>query len=297
MRKRHISDKELDNLLDQLSESVRSPKGKYTAENSFSHLQGKLSYKSPHKISFLLKYIAAASVVIILMLSTYFLLDNNHRPETITLTTSRNTKEVVLPDGSHVVLSHFSSLQYPSEFTGRDRIVKLSGEAYFDVTPNKKHPFSVHSGDICVTVLGTQFNVQAYSNDTCIKTTLIEGKVAVKSWSDHNRTTILNPNETAYFSKQTGELYKETNENAMNEIAWKEGKLIFENKPLAEIATTLTHYFNVQIKIDNQHLQAYKMTARFEQNENIEEIINILQAGADFKWRKEKNTIIINSNN
>ncbi|MDR1882106.1 MAG: DUF4974 domain-containing protein [Prevotella sp.] len=295
MRKKDISDKELDSLFDQLTESVRGPKEKYGAQNSYPQLQGRLSSKNPRKVPFL-KYIAAASVAIILMLSTYFLLDNRHTPEMITVITNDSTKEVVLPDGSHVVLNHYSRLQYPSEFNRQDRIVILSGEACFDIAKKKEHPFSVHSGDICVTVLGTQFNVQSYSNDPCIKTTLIKGKVAI-SPLDKVKITILNPNETAYFSKQTGEIYKEANENAMNEIAWKEGKLIFENKPLAEITTDLSNYFNVQIKIDNQYLQTYKMTARFEQNENIEEILNILQASADFNWKRERNTIIITPNN
>lgn len=295
MKKKGISDKELDSLFDQLSDSVRGPEGEYTAENSFSQLQGKLSSKISRKIPFF-KYVAAASVVIILVLSTYLLLDNSHTPEMITITTNDSTKDVMLPDGSHVVLSHYSSLQYPSEFNRQDRIVILSGEAYFDVAKKKEQPFSVHSGNICVTVLGTQFNVQSYSNDPCIKTTLIEGKVAI-SPLDKVTTTILNPNETAYFSKQTGEIYKEANENATNEIAWKEGKLIFENKSLAEITADLGNYFNVRIKIDNQHLQTYKMTARFEQNENIEEILTILQAGANFNWKRENNTITITQNN
>lgn len=295
MRKKDLSDKELDNLLDQLSRSVYGPKGKYTAGNSYPQLQDKILSGRRRKIP-LFKFIAAASVAAILVLSTYFLLDNNHTPEMITVTTNDNIKEVMLPDGSHVVLSHYSSLQYPSEFNKQDRIVILSGEAYFNVAKKKEQPFSVHSGNTCVTVLGTQFNVQSYSNDPCIKTTLIEGKVAI-SLLDKVTTTILNPNETAYFRKQTGEIYKEANENATNEIAWKEGKLIFENKPLAEITADLANYFNVRIKIDNQHLQIYKMTARFEQNENIEEILNILQSSANFNWKRENNTITITQNN
>jgi ferric-dicitrate binding protein FerR (iron transport regulator) len=291
MRKKNLSDKELDNLLDQLSKSVRGPRGKYTAENSYSQLQERLPFKSRKRIP-LFRYAAAASVAIILALSTYILLNNSYNPEMLIVETEGNTKEVVLPDGSHVVLSHYSSLQYPLEFNRKDRTVILSGEAYFDIAKKREHPFSVHSGDICITVLGTQFNVQSYSNDPCIKTTLIKGKVAV-SPLDKVKTTILAPNETAYFSKQTGEIYKEATENAMNEIAWKEGKLIFENKPLAEITTDLSNYFNVQIKIDNQHLQTYKMTARFEQNENIEEILNILQSGAGFNWKRNNNTITI----
>lgn len=291
MRKKNLSDKELDNLLHQLSQSVRGPKGKYSAENSYSQLQDRLPLKNRKRLP-LFRYIVAASIVIILGLSTYILLNSSHNPEMLTVITGDNTKEVVLPDGSHVVLSHYSSLQYPSEFNRKDRTVILSGEAYFDVTKNKEHPFSVHSGDICVTVLGTQFNLQSYSNNPFIKTTLIEGKVAV-STLDESKTTILNPNETAFFSKSTGEIYKETNENAIDEIAWKEGKLIFDNKPLAEITTDLANFFNVDIKIDNKHLQTYRMTARFERNENIEEILNILQTSANFNWKRNNNTITI----
>lgn len=296
MRKKDLSDKELDNLLDQLTESVRSPKRRYTAENSYSQLQGRLPSKNRKRIP-LFKYIAAASAAIIFVLSAYMLLSGDmHNPEMITVTTTGNTKGIVLPDGSHIVLSRYSSLQYPSEFNAKERTVVLSGEAYFDVAKDKNHPFSVHSGEIRVTVLGTQFNVQSYANDACIKTTLIEGKVAVSS-SDNDKTLFLNPNETAFFDKKTNKIYKEANENAINEIAWKEGKLIFEDKPLAEITTDLSNYFNIEIKINDRHLQTYKMTARFEQNENIGDILDILQTVANFNWTRRNNTITITPDN
>ena len=302
MKRKDISDKELDNLLDQLTNSASGPKDKSVAENNFAQLQGKLSSKIPRKtpVFNILKYlIAAASVAIIFGLSTYLLLNNNHATEMITISTNDSTKDVILPDGSLVVLSHYSSIQYPSDFNSQDRTVVLSGEAYFDVTKNKERPFSVHLGGIDVTVLGTQFNIQSYTNDPCIKTTLIEGKVAISSLDKvtTTTTTILNPNETAYFTKHTGEIYKEVNANAMDELAWKEGKLIFDNKYLVEITIDLSNYFNVPIQIDKQHWETYKMTARFEHKETLEEILNILQTSAYFNWKRENDTIIITANN
>lgn len=294
MGKENLSDKELDDLLNRLSETVRGPQDRYSADESYLKLREKLQFERKRRIP-LFRYVAAASVAIVFILSTY-LLFNTHNPKIITVVTTNNTEEINLPDGSQVVLSRYSSLQYPAKFNKKERDIILSGEAYFDVAKDEAHPFIVHADNMRVKVLGTKFNVESYANDKYIKTTLLEGKVAVSS-GENDTPTILNPNEMAIFNKQSTEIQKEADENAIDKIAWREGKHIFNNKPLLEIAHDLSNYFNTQIKIDDQNLQTYRLTARFEQNENIEDILNILQKVANFKWTKMDETITITPNN
>lgn len=293
MKKENISEEELDDLLDRLSKSATGPTGKYSAGQSYSQLEEKILSRNKKRFP-LFKYVAAASVAIIFILSAYtlFIADNT---EMVTVATNNNTQEIILPDGSQITLSHYSILQYPSKFGKDSREVIMLGEAYFDITKDKEHPFIVHTDNVQIKVLGTKFNVESYPKDDVIKTTLIEGKVAVSSLQNDD-SVILNPNETAYFDKGSENMYKASNHNAINELAWREGKHIFNNQTLLEITQELSNYFNIHIEINNQLLKEYRLTAHFEQNEDIEDILNILETAASFRWEKDNNTIVIISN-
>jgi len=293
MKKENLSEDDLDKLLSHLSGSARSPQGKYSANESYPVLRKRMFGKTTKRFSFLRYAAAAASVALIISLSTYFFLDKS--PEMITVATTNNIEEITLPDESRVTLSRYSSLQYPSKFDNKSRNVTLVGEGYFDVAKDSVHAFIVHADNVNIKVLGTQFNVHSYPNDEYVKATLLEGAVSVSTTSNNN-STILKPNESAIFYKGSGNLQKETNYKALDDVAWREGKLIFKDKTLSEIAGNLSNYFNLKIDVKSQKLRIYKITARFEQNESIEEILNILQGAANFKWKHSGNTIIITSN-
>ena len=101
-----------------------------------------------------------------------------------------------------MTLNHFSSLTYPEKFKGEHREVNLKGEAYFEVTKNRKHSFIVQTESVNVEVLGTHFNVESYPDDPEVKTTLLEGSVAVSNKSNSVRI-VLKPNESAIDRKST----------------------------------------------------------------------------------------------
>ena len=103
------------------------------------------------------------------------------------------TRNVILPDGSSVLLNRHSSLSYPKRFKSDNREVQLTGEAYFEVSKDQKHPFIVQTEHINVQVLGTHFNVDAYRNSPEVKTTLLTGSVAVSNKRNSVRM-ILKPN-------------------------------------------------------------------------------------------------------
>ena len=291
MRKQNLSEDELDGLLAGLSKVSHDPKGKLSAEESYPLLEKQLGVSRTKRIS-LFRYVAAASVVLILSLSSYWFYQEN-KSHTITLSTADGIETLVLPDGTKVTLSRYSSLQYPSKFMEEERTVSLSGEGFFEVAKDKEHPFIVSAGEVRVKVLGTQFNVQSYAKDRHITATLVEGSVAVSN-TRNEEAFVLEPNQEAVFCKETGSLHKEVVSSVSDEIAWRDGKLLFNDKTLHQVASELANYFNVQINISNPALETYRLTARFEQNESVEDVLNILQAAAGFTWEKNGNTIIIN---
>jgi len=295
MKKENISEKELDDLLNQLSGSAQSPKRKYSASESYPKLQKQIVARKGKRIP-LYRYVAAASIAILCILSATYFMFSPGNTEIVTIATADQTKEISLPDGSQVTLSRYSSLQYPVEFGSKDRDVILSGEAYFEVAKDQEHPFVVHADDARIKVLGTHFNVQSYPLDAIIKTTLLEGKVSVGS-VHNDEVTILDPNESAFFVKESQSIYKEKDPDAINETAWIQGKHLFNNKPLSDITRDLENYFNVQIDINNTALKQYKLTANFEQGESLEEILDVLQIAANFRWIKNNDTIKIMSDN
>lgn len=289
MKKNNLSEDDLDKLLESLSNSTYAPSSQYSAEKSYCQLEKKLATKKVKRLS-LVRYAAAISLVFIMSLSILLYLDRD--PEMITVATANYTKEIILPDGSNVTLSHYSSLQYPVKFKKDSRQVEIKGEAYFDVFKDKEHPFVVLAENIQIKVLGTQFNVESYSKDDYIKTTLVEGSVSVCN-NKNNDAIILSPNESALFYKANETLYKEYSEKAKDEIAWRDGKLIFNNKTIEQIAVDLSNYFNVSIVVNDTSLKEYKVTARFDNEEGIEEILNILQSVANFNWTESDSTITI----
>lgn len=293
MAKKNFSEEELDELLTRLPQSARSPQGKFSAENSFDMLEKRLPKKAK-RLSFL-KYVAATAAVLIVALIGVNNFLGTKAPEMITLSTTDKLQEVTLPDGTTITLSHYSTLTYPKDFDGDIREVTLLGEGYFEVSKDKSRPFIVKAQDIQIKVLGTHFNVEAYANDTEIRTTLLEGSVAVSKMNNPDHI-ILKPNETAVYSKESAKLISQANMNAQDEIGWKNGVFIFNDIPLHDIVRDLSNYYNITIEISNEKLKNYKLTARFDKGENLDEMLSLLQIVGNFGYTKTDNTIIIKPN-
>jgi hypothetical protein len=189
-----------------------------------------------------------------------------------TLTTPRGGQYTLqLPDGTNVWLNAASSISYPTAFTGNRREVTITGEAYFEVVPltpkggQKKIPFIVKvltpSGDGGeVEVLGTHFNINSYSDDGSIKTTLLEGKVKVinrqLAIGNGQQTAILHPGEQATLSGvegTTNHKLQTTNKIDIEQImAWKNGSFNFEHQSFAAAMKQLSRWYDVDIVYESQ---------------------------------------------
>lgn len=191
-----------------------------------------------------------------------------------------------------MTLNHFSSLTYPEKFKGKHREVGLKGEAYFEVTKNQEHSFIVQTESVNVEVLGTHFNVESYPEDPEVKTTLLEGSVVVSNKANSVRM-VLKPNESAIYNKVKKSMTLEVSDRAAEEIAWRNGELVFSNLPLQEIARQLSNTFGVNISIADKALQNYRITARFSDGEGLDQILDLLHTVGKFNYSHNNEKITI----
>lgn len=183
---------------------------------------------------------------------------------------------ITLADGTKVWLNGGSKLTYPESFRGEKREVTLVGEAFIDVTHDPEKAFIVHTGNVRTQVLGTSFNVKAYSEDSFIKVDVKSGKVGVitPEANAKSTTTFLTPAEEVVFNKKANSVTKRTAIDINSLSSWKDGGLTFKNTPLLEVLNAINHRFNVNINAD-VNLSRCSITANFT-NVSLDNIVKIL---------------------
>ncbi len=155
---------------------------------------------------------------------------------------------VTLSDGTRVWLNSQSSLTYPEVFTGPERKVVLSGEAYFEVSQNEQQPFTVQTDRATVHVLGTSFNMSAYADETSLKATLVQGAIRL---SDASASTLLAPGEQGLINKGLTGIQKKR-VNIEQEIAWKAGYFVFRNSSIQDIMRQVSRWYDVEVEYRGQ---------------------------------------------
>ncbi|WP_242083160.1 FecR family protein [Aestuariivivens sediminis] len=211
------------------------------------------------------------------------------------LTVPRGGQFVIeLSDGTKVWLNSESQLKYPVNFIeGQAREVELVyGEAYFDVSPSSEHngaKFKVLNKVQEVEVLGTEFNIKAYKNETNVYTTLVEGKVAVNFESTQQ---YLKPNQQSNLNVKTKNIMV-SDVDVYDEISWKEGVFSFDRKPLYEIVKVLSRWYDVEIIFKNTNLKTVKFNGILEKNQSIEEILSIMKSTSINNYVITDKTIIL----
>lgn len=285
-----VNNNDIDKVLNKLIASTRSPRGRFTAENSWKLLEKQLFARRNRRLFWM--RMASAAAVVLLCMAGWLTYDAWRPAPMLMVSTLAETRTVVLPDQTKVTLNRYSTLSYPERFKEKRRKVHLQGEAYFEVAKDAKHPFIVKAEAVRVKVLGTHFNVEAYPGDAEVRTTLLEGSVAV-SLKGENQRLVLAPNESAIYNKEKGTLVQEAAPGAKNEILWRKGIILFDQLPLHEIARQLSNAFQTDIRIDDPQLQNYRMTATFDTNEDLTQILDLLKNAGNFNYKKENNTITL----
>lgn len=239
-------------------------------------------------------YYAAAAVFtgVFLMLLLSVLQRNNPEVKYITYTVPyKTTKTIIFEDGSKAVLNAGTTIKYPKSFSGKTREITMDGEAFFQVVHLSNKPFIVHSGKLQTQVLGTSFNVDAYAKSASMKVTVVSGKVAVKEAST-GKQYMLTPNQQAVFSNTQSSFKKVLVADAENDVAWQDGKLVFEDAPLDEVANQLSLKFGVQTILDNPQLKNCRISAVF-QHKQLGQILSVITKITNSTYSLQDNKAVI----
>jgi ferric-dicitrate binding protein FerR (iron transport regulator) len=205
-----------------------------------------------------------------------------------TITTPRGgTYQVVLPDGTTVWLNAASSLRFPAVFSGKERHVELQGEAYFEVAKNKLKPFKVAVAGMGIEVLGTHFNVNAYDDESQIRTTLLEGSVKLHAGKQQQ---LLRPGQQARLGKLADFMVAEV--NVEEAVAWKKGYFIFENENIESIMRKVARWYDVEVAYQGKADQGrYGGTvSRFD---NVEGVLKSLELTGSVRFKIEGRRITV----
>lgn len=230
--------------------------------------------------------------LLVLAGGAFYLTKNRKPPQVASISVEvpfHTMKKIILPDSTVITLNAGSTLTYPEIFTGATREITLEGEAFFDVAPDPRKPFIIHSGALNTTVLGTSFNITAYKNLPQLSVTVLTGKVAVMDTLSRQSVTLL-PKQKVSFNPATAALVTSAVDKPENTMAWSNGRLIFEETPLPEVAMKLSYKYNVQIILMDKRLHDYRFNGEFE-TESLEDILKIITTLTKTSVKREGATI------
>jgi len=250
-------EKAFDNIMQKIQ-------NKNVTKNNIKTINTKLKFLKPLAI--------AASLLLISIIAWWTFSNNQNN----TIITFNEIKEISLPDGSKVWLNKNSELSFPRHFEGQNRLVKLTGEAFFEVQRDTLKPFIVKTSKALVSVLGTSFNVKANKNIENVAVTVKTGKVKLESIKS-KKYILLTPDKKGILNIESDEII-ENFDNDLNSLSWKRGLLVFKDTPLAKMIEDLEMNYNVSIQLQNNDLINCLFTGKYSIDKDINIILNdILQ--------------------
>jgi ferric-dicitrate binding protein FerR (iron transport regulator) len=228
----------------------------------------------------------AASVIIVvgLGLLAYWVLDD--RAKEMTVAAQKTVLNDTLPDGSVVTVNKGSSISYLSKFKGETRQVSLKGEAFFNVTPNKKQPFVIFVNDVQITVVGTSFNVKTVDGNTevVVETGIVNVTRAGKTveLKANEETTVDRKDSVLTKEKVTDQLYK----------YYRTKEFVCDDTPLWKLVEVINEAYDSHIVIGKPALKNMNITTTFN-NESLDQVLNVISLTLNIKIVKEGDTIIL----
>ncbi|SEM68020.1 FecR family protein [bacterium A37T11] len=203
--------------------------------------------------------------------------------------------QIILSDGTKVWLNAASTLTYPSKFSGTAREVFLNGEAFFEINSAAGSsvslgPFKVISKNQSVTVLGTTFNLSAYTDEPFVKTTLVAGSVQVASQQGSDQSTMLTPGQQAINSE--GKVQVKT-VNLNSEIAWRKGLFRFNKEPLESVMRQVSRWYNVEVQFENESLKTETIEGIVNRFSNLNTLLNLFEIAGDVQFTLQNHTLTV----
>ena len=206
-----------------------------------------------------------------------------------TLTTQKgNQYHLTLPDGTKVWLNAVSSISYPTTFTGKERKVIISGEAYFEVMKNQQLPFVVQQANMTVQVLGTSFDVNGYGDDSAVRTTLVEGKVSV---GKAGAVSVLEPGQQAVIGKAGTSISINHDPDIEAVLAWKNGFFGFKDADIQTIMRQVERWYDVQVIYEAKISKHF--IADISRSVPLSQLLKLLEATDQVHFRIDGKKIIV----
>lgn len=199
-----------------------------------------------------------------------------------------NEYHMVLSEQTEIWLNSESELRFPINFEGHERKVYLKGEAFFKVTKDTLRPFRVNTGKMEIEVLGTSFDIKAYQGTDPLAI-LVQGSIQVKD-SATGKTCILSPGYQAILRNNQLDTCRINTEEA---TAWKEGRFVFRDMPLAQLTQELERWFDIKIFFENNHLREHRFTGVIKRYNKIEDIGALIEETANVKFHIQGRNVII----
>lgn len=299
----------------------------YSSGKAWKKIRRKINPRLTRRQFFLEAGKLAAAIVLAFMAGYGFLYfrneqkDNKEAHNFVVTEVPYGSKSVVsLPDGSRVWINAGSKMTYPADFSKKDRIVRLEGEAYFDIVTNKDMPFYVESYGIRIKATGTLFNVRAYRDEEFIETTLVEGKISViKGVNEYGNEIALHPNQklTIYKggvnlsvhaakepnppriheagkgkSPQVTKIELESNVSTAVYTSWKDKEWVIFKEKFGSLARKLERRYDVQIFFNEDFLKDFSYTGTL-QDENLREVLDVMSVTSPICYKLEDKTVKI----
>jgi ferric-dicitrate binding protein FerR (iron transport regulator) len=278
-----ISEDEKHKLLDALDENPRLRQEFIDTQN----VEGLISWmptpseKRKSIIRIVKRISAIAAAILLIMATTLFInaqINKNRESDVLTYqeiyVPTGQRASITLSDGTNVWLNSNSRLTTDT-FSRNERRVRLNGEGYFQVSHDEKRPFYVETDKVQVRVLGTRFNLFAYSKSGYSQTTLFEGSVKVNSLTDETKAVTIKPNEQITF-KEDGSMEISCMED-LDCLSWTDGIYSFDDQKMTEILAKLEMYYDFDIELLNTRLGEYRFSGKFYQRDSILIILKALQ--------------------
>jgi len=281
------SEEELDQLEAQADEMIQeSGMQVFLSEGDKQRVKAELRERiAPKKVFKLPVWARAAASLVLLVglsLSIWLLTTQNTRADWLVVQTGPGEhKSLSLPDGSQVKLNASSTLEYPPLFDGKYRKVRIEGEALFMVQKDAQRPFEVHSQEITTTVLGTQFNVNAYPEDSAVKVSLLEGSVRVEGLGE---TFLMEPMQQSTFHLNSGKAARGSFDST-EVMAWRKGEIVLSRTRFDQLQRLIKRRYGVDILFKNPKIKSYTISGKFK-NPDLKTLLESICAAKSLHYKE-----------
>ena len=259
-----------------------------------------LNYKPKQRLwpGLFLKVAAAIAILVVFTLAYEQIPEKEEKPapEYIVKSTGPGEKlTVILPDRSKVKLNSGSKIVFPNYFANNVRELYMEGEAFFEVTKDKSRPFSIKSGKIRTTVLGTSFALKSIPEINIAQVAVLTGKISVQPIREDNKyegeATVVLPNEILRYDSNNGQMHKDTYD-PLEIFAWKDGIIYFKNDNLDSIIGKLESWYGIKVVVINKEKIKVSYNGTF-QNISLEKVLDGIKLSSNFDYKIDNDKVIL----